>query len=819
MSASGGSNKPARASSLSDEVLRVAHERLMFHVEHSPLAVLAWDKDWRLTRWAGRAEAIFGWRAEELLGKTWADWQFVHPEDMQKVKQIAQELVEGRAYSNVCRNRNLAKDGRVVHCEWFNSVLHDEQGRVLSMLSFVQDVSEQVRAEAALQQLNAELEARVAQRTAELERVNERLQTEVAEREQITRTLHEQSRVMELMLESTAEGVVVADPTGKFLIWNAAATQIVGLGAADLPVEHWAEVYRCYRPDGVTLYQPQELPMARAIAGESVDEEEMIIRREGASSGRLISINARPLADARGKVLGGVIVFRDITERQAAEEALRQSEQRYRLLAENATDMISQHDAEGRFTYVSPACRTILGYEPEELLGLLPRELVHRDDREAVISARVERMRSHRTVTRVYRMRRKDQSYVWLESTSRRDVQEDGEDQVVVVSRDVTGRRIAEEALRLVQTAIEQVDDSVLITDARIDLPGPRILYVNPAFERMTGYNEAEVIGKTPRLLQGPNTGRAVLDRLRAALEAGEPFHGQTINYRKDRTPFYIEWHVAPIRNDRGQVTHWVSIQRDVTERRRQEQLQRRHQAELAHVGRLSTMGEMASGLAHELNQPLSAIGNYINGCLRRFDAGQIDAEQMREALRRVGQQAERAAQIIQRLRGFVKKDDPKRGPIDVNDAVRDAMGLMAHDAQAQGLEVRLKLTADLPTTEADAVQIEQVVLNLVRNAMEATPADDPDRAVIEVATEHDAPAQQVLIRVSDRGEGVTDEQLDHMFDPFFTTKASGMGMGLNISQSIAEAHLGRLWATRNPDHGMTFHLSLPATGRRPGDR
>jgi two-component system sensor kinase FixL len=812
-------SQPPRDSSLTDEALRLAHDKLMFHVEHTPLAVFEWDKDWRLTRWAGRAEAIFGWSADELLGKTWAEWDFVHPEDMDQVVAIAQELVEGRARSNICRNRNFAKDGRVVHCVWFNSVLHDEQGRVLSMLSFVQDVTEQVHAKAALQQLNAELEARVAERTAELEQVNQRLQTEVAEREQIARVLHEQTRIMELMLENTAEGVVVADPTGKFLIWNAAATQIVGLGAADLPVEHWAEVYRCYRSDGVTLYQPEELPMARAIAGESVDEEEMVIRREGASWGRRININARPLADAQGKVLGGVIVFRDITERKAAEDALRQSELRYRLLAENATDMISQHAPDGRFTYVSPACRTILGYEPEELIGLLPRELVHPDDREAVISARLERMHSQQTVTRVYRMRRKDEAYVWLESTSRRDMQEDGDDQIVVITRDVTGRRIAEEALRLVQTAIEQVGDSVVITDAQIDLPGPRILYVNPAFERMTGYDEAEVIGRTPRLLQGPGTDRAVLDRVRASLEAGESFHGQTVNYRKDRKPFHVEWHIAPIRNDRGQVTHWVSIQRDVTERRRQEELQRRHQAELAHVGRLSTMGEMASGLAHELNQPLAAIGNYINGCLRRFDAGQIDAEQMREALRRVGQQAERAGQIIQRLRGFVKKDDPKRGPIDVNDAVRDAVGLLAHDASAQGLEVQLQLAADLPTAEADAVQIEQVVLNLVRNAIEATPGDEPARRVIKVATEYDHAQQQVRVLVIDRGGGVTDEQLNHMFDPFFTTKASGMGMGLNISQSIAEAHLGRLWATRNPEHGMTFHLALPATGRRPGER
>ncbi len=813
------------SSSQDDLAMRLAHDKLMFHVQHSPLGVIEWDKHWKLTRWSGRAEAIFGWRAEELMGKTWADWDFVHPDDLPRVIQITADLTEGRQRSNICSNRNFTKDGRVVHCIWFNSVLLDAEGRLLSMLSFVQDVSDRVLAEEALHQLNAELEARVSQRTKELEQLNQRLKQEIAEREQIARALHEQTSIMELMLDNTAEGVIVCNAAGKFLIWNTAATRLVGLGAADLPIEHWSEVYRCYQADGVTLYEPDELPMAKSIRGQSVDEEEMVIRREGESTSRRISINGRPLVDDRGHQLGGVIVFRDITERRAAEQALRESERRYRLLAENATDMISQHDEDGRFTYVSPACRRILGYEPEELLDLRPRDLVHPDDRASVISARIDRMRSRDTITRVYRMRRKDGSYVWLESTSRRDMLPDeGDDRIVVVTRDVTGRRIAEEALRLVQTAIEQVGDSVMITDAELDLPGPRILYVNPAFEKMTGYREGEVVGKTPRLLQGPHTDRAVLDRVRAALEAGEPFHGQTVNYRKDRTPFYIEWHIAPIRSDQGTLTHWVSIQRDVTERREQEELKRRHQAELAHVGRLTTMGEMASGLAHELNQPLSAIGNYVNGCLRRFEAGQIDEAQVRDALQRVGQQAERAGQIIQRLRGFVKKDEPKRGPIDVNQAVRDAVGLVAHDAQAQRIHIELALEPGLPTAEADQVQIEQVVLNLLLNAIEAsTPPDSippasaaADPTGVQVTTQYLASRQQVVVRVIDQGVGVSDEELDHIFDPFFTTKPAGMGMGLNISQSIAEAHLGRLWATRNPGRGMTFHLVLPASGRRP---
>lgn len=801
--------QPADEDARADQAMRGARERLMLHVEHSPLAVIEWDRQWRVTRWSGRAEAIFGWSASEVIGKDWSQWPFVHPDDLPAVRRITQALVTGRARHNISRNRNFTKDGGVVQCEWYNSVLHDGDGNVLSILSFVQDVTAQIDAEAKLRQLNTQLETRVAARTAELEKVNKTLESEVSERDQITRALREQTRMLELMLESIAEGVVVADAAGNFLIWNAAATRIVGLGAADLPIEHWPEVYRCYRADGVTLYDPADLPMSRAIAGQTVNEEPMVIRREG-EAGRRISINAQPLIDGDGHVLGGVIVFRDDTERKAAEEALGESERRYRLLAEHATDMISLHDNAGRFTYVSPACRTILGYEPEALLGQRPRDLGHPDDRDLLNRTRLEAATAGDTVVRVYRMRRKDGSYVWVESTGRRNQGADEDEQVVVVTRDVTGRRIAEEALRLVQAAVDQVDDSVVITDAQIDAPGPHILYVNPAFERMTGYTEQEVMGKSPRILQGPLTERAVLDRIRAAMLDERPFHGQTVNYRKDGSTFYLEWHISPIRNEHGRVEHWVSIQRDVTSRRREEELRRQHQAQLSHVGRLSTLGEMASGLAHELNQPLSAIGNYISGCLRRFDAGQIDQDQLREALTRVGQQAERAGRIIHRLRDFVKKGEPKRGPVDVNQAVREAVGLIGHDANDRGIELRLELAEHLPAAEAEVVQVEQVVINLIRNAIEAIDTDAGHQPLVRVVTAHDADQRRVLIRVIDRGGGGSEQQMNHMFDPFFTTKASGMGMGLNISQSIAEAYEGRLWATRNPEGGMTFHLALP---------
>ncbi|HEX7009903.1 MAG TPA: ATP-binding protein [Phycisphaeraceae bacterium] len=368
-----------------------------------------------------------------------------------------------------------------------------------------------------------------------------------------------------------------------------------------------------------------------------------------------------------------------------------------------------------------------------------------------------------------------------------------------------------EEQLRLIRSAVDQIDEAVVITEVQLDPPGPRIIYVNPGFERMTGYQAHEVIGRTPRILQGPRTSRAVLDRLRKQLEQGLPFHGQTVNYRKDGSEFILDWDITPLRNAQGRITHWVSIQRDVTAQKAAEELARRHEEELAHIGRLSTMGEMASGLAHELNQPLAAITNYIQGCLRRLQSGPIPPGDLEQIMTRIAAQAERASQIIRRLRNFVRKRQTRRSSTRVNDLVMDAIALIEPQVRQQNIQLRLELGADLPLVLLDSIQVEQVILNLVRNAIEAMEDNAPQDRMLTIQTVRESPA---LVRVSvrDRGQGVAQGAYNRIFDPFFTTKPRGMGMGLTISQSIVQAHHGRLWAQRNEDRGMTFHFTLPVS-------
>jgi C4-dicarboxylate-specific signal transduction histidine kinase len=256
-----------------------------------------------------------------------------------------------------------------------------------------------------------------------------------------------------------------------------------------------------------------------------------------------------------------------------------------------------------------------------------------------------------------------------------------------------------------------------------------------------------------------------------------------------------------------------VTAVRDLTERNKIEERARQHQEQLAHVLRLSTMGEMAAGLAHELNQPLTTIANYAQGCLRRIQSGADAPAEFVEVLRQVTLQARRAGEIIRRLRNFVCKQESQRTMAHINDVIKEAIAFQAPEARDSGLAIDLELAEGLPEFEIDVIQIEQVLLNLLRNACEALrdPRIAPRRIVVST---HSGERGSIEVAVRDTGTGVSPAVADRLFQPFFTTKSDGMGLGLSISKSIIESHNGRIWAARNLDRGMTFRFVLPTKAR-----
>jgi C4-dicarboxylate-specific signal transduction histidine kinase len=276
---------------------------------------------------------------------------------------------------------------------------------------------------------------------------------------------------------------------------------------------------------------------------------------------------------------------------------------------------------------------------------------------------------------------------------------------------------------------------------------------------------------------------------------------------RKDATEFPVEISLSPLDTEDGTLVSGAI--RDVTERLRAEAALRQAQDDLARINRVTTMGELAASVAHEITQPISGALTNANTCLRKLQRDQPNLDEVRTVVRRFARDAQRAAEIIGKIRSQFRKSAPNRELIDVNEIKRETIALLRSEAMRYDISVRTELAADLPRILGDRVQLQQVAMNLIVNSIEAMKHVDGRREMLikSQRSEND----QILVSVSDTGTGFPPELAEQIFDPFFTTKPQGTGMGLRISRSIVESHNGRLWAVGAPGRGATFYLSLQA--------
>jgi PAS domain S-box-containing protein len=499
-------------------------------------------------------------------------------------------------------------------------------------------------------------------------------------------------------------------------------------------------------------------------------------------------------------------------------------------------------------------------------------------------------------------------------------------------------RRIRnDEHARLLRRVVEATSDAVLITEAEpVDQPGPRIVYANPAFEQETGYTEAEVLGKTPRLLQGPGTSDVARANISAALHAWRPVRQELLNYRKDGTSFWSDLQISPVADSTGWYTHWVSFQRNITRDREASialaaaiaerdaliehmpgtllrirrgpdggrwvmtavmptleqltghtpaeamapgwfeahadaadrassgfdadriaregrasrefrflhktgkwlwirSLTRAHTAadggqevvsiwsdvtvekilaeQLAHSAKLAQLGELTTGMAHELNQPLASISLAAENAIRRLESPQHGPGAVRKKLEMIVDQTGRVARLIDHMRVFGRTENLPTGPVPLRGVVEDALAILAHKLKFAGVEVRFEAPSDLPPVLGSAIPLEQVLINLISNACDAygehVAGSAPDRVV---AIEARRSGGRVLVAVRDRAGGIPPDILPRIFEPFFTTKAAsyGTGLGLSISYGIVNDMGGTLRAGNSAD-GAVFTLDLPA--------
>jgi two-component system sensor kinase FixL len=344
--------------------------------------------------------------------------------------------------------------------------------------------------------------------------------------------------------------------------------------------------------------------------------------------------------------------------------------------------------------------------------------------------------------------------------------------------------------------------DGIITLDAR-----GIIQSINPAVERMFAYPSHGLIGNDVSELvkDAPDLLRRV--KLVAHSPVSEAASWELDARRADGSTFPTEFSAGYFSLSGGE--QYTIVIRDITLRRRTEARYREHQAELAHISRVSLAGEMAAGLAHELSQPLTAIAAYARGCLRFLAESVLDPILLREGITEIVEQAERAGDVLDRLREFVRGGEHQRTPIDVGFLIDAALSLTRVEAKQRQVEIEARVDAGLPAVLADQIQIEQVLLNLLRNAMDAMEVADIKRRLISVEARRKS-SYAVEISVADSGPGVPAEVVDTIFEPFVTTKSSGMGMGLSISRSIVESHGGSLRMLHGDWPGGTFIFDLP---------
>ncbi|HEY8608831.1 MAG TPA: PAS domain S-box protein [Noviherbaspirillum sp.] len=384
--------------------------------------------------------------------------------------------------------------------------------------------------------------------------------------------------------------------------------------------------------------------------------------------------------------------------------------------------------------------------------------------------------------------------------------------------RDINRRLAAEGALRE-QVAFRSAMENSLVTGLRArDLNG-RITYVNPAFCEMVGIPAEELVGKSPPMpYWAPEAMDEYQQRFTQVLAGTVTPQFETIFVRTNGERFPVLIFESALVDESGRQTGWMGSILDISDRKHVEDLNRRQQEKLEASARLATMGEIASTLAHELNQPLAAISSYTTGALnmlaRRPDSASVpELDLLRPALEKASTQAQRAGQIIRSVHTFVKRREPTREPVTVNALVESVAPLVELQANQFFVVIHTDIAPGLPMILADRVMLEQVLLNLTRNGIEAMQRVAPERRVLRIGARTDRGGANVVIDIVDRGHGIPADVAERLFSPFFSTKAEGMGMGLKICRTAVEFHGGTLVHEDNPGGGTIFRFTLPAHG------
>ena len=625
----------------------------------------------------------------------------------------------------------------------------------------------------------------------------------IIDRKRAGEALIEERHLLHTLMGSLPDVIYFKDRESHFTRINKAHAKLFGLsdpaqavGKTDFDFFTADHARKAYRDEQEIIRTGQPV----------VDKEE----KETWPDGRVnwVSTTKMPLRDAHGNIIGTFGVSRDITERKQAEEALRDSEERFRSLVENAPVGIYRTTPHGQILMANPTMVGMLGFKSFE-------ELATRNLEEKGFEPHYDRCAFRQQLERDGKVRgleaawtRWDGSVIFVRESARVVRGESGNvlyyDGIV---EDITERKRAEaEHVRLV-TAIEQSAEGVVITNTAGDIE-----YVNPAFTRITGYSREEALGHNPRILKSGNQDPVFYRQLWATILKGEIWHGELINRRKDGGLYTEQMNIAPVRDARGEVTHFIATKQDVTERKRLENQFRQAQ-------KMEAVGRLAGGVAHDFNNLLTIINGYSDLALKRLNP----SNPVRGHIEEIREAGDRAASLTLQLLAFSRQQVLAPRVLDLNALVTDVQKMLQRLIR-EDIDLVVIRDSALGRVKADPSQIEQILLNLAVNARDAMP--EGGKLVIETANveldgayadSHAAvtPGHYVMLAVSDTGMGMGAETQAHIFEPFFTTKEEGKGTGLGLAMvyGTVKQSGGYIWVYSEPGRGTTFKIYLPRVG------
>ena len=709
-----------------------------------------------------QAESILGYPVSQWLDEVDFCSTHVHPDDRERCVELCSESSK-RGQDHVLDYRAIAADGRVV---WLSNVVHvvkDETGQPIQLRGVMTDITARKQAEEALR--NSEVRYRSLVENAPI-------------------CIHE---------VDLAQRISSINPCGLQMVGAEDAVAVVSK-------EYLSFV------DDADRKRIQSL-MKAAYEGEASSFE------FGCRIGdqiRQFASNFIPICDEGGAVIKLMGTTEDVTD---SRKALEQVHIRGSAIASADAGIVicDCKTPDIPIIYCNPAFERLTGYSREEIVGQNCRLLQAGDRDQDGVRVLREAIATGRDCTATIRNYRKDGRMFWNEVRISPICDQDGQvTHFVGFQNDITDRLEAEWKLRESEDRFRTIFEQAAVGVALIETHSGRFVRVNQKYMDLIGYPHDEMTQMAFMDITHPNDLAEYLASMQK-LHAGEisEFSMEKRLIRKDGSPIWVNLTVSPTWEEGTEPRFHIAIVQDISARVAAEEQMREHQQTLSHVSRLSTMGEMVAGIAHEINQPLFSIRNFSSACVNALQQGADHIPDAVDYVTEIDKQSRRAAEIMKRLADFVRHKKPRRSSADLNQLADDAIDLVAFEADRRQVTVRREFEQPGRHIAADVVQVQQVLVNLLRNAYDALQANDArDRHVLVRTSLH---GDEVKIEISDNGPGFSDETAASMFETFFSTKEQGMGMGLAIARSIIKEHGGSLHGCRNQDGGATFAINLPA--------